>query len=213
MKRVLVLICVLAVASMCAWADPLTIVVGAAPGGTMPVPLGPVSNNPTLPNHYSAGGVTYDGNFAFVAGSVPNVYLSPFFPDATIPYVTVPISGSFSPLSYTLTFDTDQTYFGLLWGSIDTYNSMTFLENGTPVAFIDGTQAGILAGVPANGDANSKAFFNFFSSTAFNQIQFTSTNFAFETAALTEAPEPGTMALFGSGLATFAAFLRRRMKA
>ena len=121
--------------------------------------------------------------------------------------------------SIELDFTQNLSYLGVLWGSIDGYNSIAFYDGATLLQSFSGTD--ILAG--ANGDqgVNGTLYVNFNSDTLFNRVVFSSTQnaFEFDNVAYNQtidhevpAPEPVTLSLFGAGLAGVGA-LRRRRKA
>jgi hypothetical protein len=107
-------------------------------------------------------------------------------------------------------------YFGLYWGSIDGYNSLSFLSNNSVVATFTG--ADVIAAGAQFGDrfgAGANRYVNFlFSDGSFDSVQLTSTNYAFESdnhavANVAAVPEPGTLGLMSLGLVA-AALARRR---
>ncbi len=80
--------------------------------------------------------------------------------------------------SIELDFSQNLSYLGLLWGSIDNYNTIAFYDGNTFLGSFAGSD--ILAG--ANGDqgVNGTLYVNFNSDTLFNRVVFSSTQYAFE---------------------------------
>jgi hypothetical protein len=121
--------------------------------------------------------------------------------------------------SVELDFNTSELYLGVLWGSVDTYNTIAFYNGATELQSFTGGD--ILAG--ANGDqgVNGTLYVNFMSNTGFDRVVFTSTQYAFEfdDVAYNQAiprtvpsPEPVTLSLFGAGLAGLGMARRRRRR-
>lgn len=118
----------------------------------------------------------------------------------------------------TFTADAGQSYnyFGLYWGSIDDYNTLNFYSAGALIASVSGLD--VIAAGTSLGDQmspGSNRYVNFLFDTTFDRVDFSTTNFAFESDnhafANVSVPEPATLGLFGLGL--LGAGLARRRKA
>jgi hypothetical protein len=80
----------------------------------------------------------------------------------------------------TFNYSAPQKYFGLLWGSVDTYNSLSFYDGATLVATFVGNQ---ITANPTGSQAADGSFFvsfNFTDSTQYTSVIATSTSPAFE---------------------------------
>jgi hypothetical protein len=116
-----------------------------------------------------------------------------------------------------LQFDQSLGYFGVLWGSVDTYNTIQFWDGGTKVGEFTGGD--ILAGASGDRGENGTLYVNFTTDggTVFDRVEFLSSSNAFEFDNIafgerlpTGAPEPITLSLFGAGLAGLGMSRRRR---
>lgn len=131
--------------------------------------------------------------------------------DTTV-YVT---AGGIQGSSATFILPDDELYFGLLWGSVDTYNTLEFFDGNTLVGSITGSDVNAFA----NGDQGAAGTFyvNINSDTPFNRVVASSSQHAFEIDNISfnqtiPSPEPLTLSLFGAGLAGLG-LVRRRRKA
>lgn len=109
-------------------------------------------------------------------------------------------------------------YFGMLWGSVDTYNSIAFYNGGTQIATYGGAD---LFAAYANGNqqdplSNRYVNFEFGNGEVFDTIVLSSNGFAFESdnhafVAASSVPEPAAALLMLLGIAGIRA--RRSRKA
>jgi len=139
------------------------------------------------------------GQFASPAGDTTN-YLVAGGPPSYVGSETLNISGPSSD------------YFGLYWGSMDTYNTLTFLNGATVVATVTGSE--VAAGGNANGNQSllgTNNYVNLFNLPSYDSVVLSSNspNFEVDNIAFGTVPEPGTLALLGAGLIGIG-FIRRR---
>ena len=100
--------------------------------------------------------------------------------------------------SITFNFASAQNYFGLLWGSVDTYNTLSFYDGATLIGSLTG--ADVLGLIPSpNTGASGTVYANILSDEGFNTVVATSTQYAFEIdnvafgASYSAVPEPSTV--------------------
>lgn len=130
--------------------------------------------------NFSTAFASYSGNGIVVNGSVTNQFAAPFIgPGIADPtnYLATGTSGHGG--TETLTFSGQHNVFALYWGSIDTYNTITFFNGNTQIA----TFTGLAVLPPANGNQGSfatNADVEFSNLGLFNKVVFQSSQAAFE---------------------------------
>jgi hypothetical protein len=117
-----------------------------------------------------------------------------------------------------LAFSSPENYFGLYWGSLDSYNTITFLRDQGQIATFSGDAIADLTGLLAGGEQQSplsNRYVNFYLGAVFyDEVILSTANFGFEVdnIAFGDPPvpvsEPGTLMLLGSAL--YGLFIRRR---
>jgi hypothetical protein len=196
---------------------------GLLPGGATPT---------TLPSGLTISG---DGDAGPVSGNVLGIHAAPYLSggngigfgpsggtqangvDETI-YITVDGAGS-----VTLQFPTLETYLGILWGSVDGYNYLSFYNGAAPIGTITGRD--VMASPRGDQGANGTAYVNITAtggsafdrvvatsggnSFEFDDVAFNATTLAISAVAADPIPEPTSPGLLGIGLLGLG-FIRRR---
>jgi len=148
-------------------------------------------------SHFSYSGLTF-------AATVPGLAAEPAGDASTFGAAEPGTSALFS-VNPGFTLSTMSFYLG----SLDAYNTLSFLHNGTLITSFTGTQLAVPAAPDGNqtdGDTNRRYFFSMNAADQVNQVLFTSGAPAFEfdniAAAISAVPEPQTwaMMILGFGL-------------
>jgi hypothetical protein len=192
-----------------------------AVGGSTYITFEDVALNTT--NNFTSNGFNFTGTGLFnglITNTTTTFPLSHSQPksDATH-YLAIGSAIVFPSMrSETLTLANDYTKFGLYWGSIDTYNTVAFYNNGNLVYSLSGS------GVPdfnPNADAESSnprnryVNFDFQGGLSFDQVvlQTTFRTFEVDNLALAGAvPEPSTWAMMLIGFGGIGFFAYRQSK-
>ena len=166
-------------------------------------------------------GWTWTGSYAIVNGSVDGKYSAPGGIDGVnkdlTDYVTVPKYDTSGSGSVTVTGIPISNYFGLWWGSMDTYNTFSFYDGVNLVLTLTGSDVAV---GNANGNQTAPAtnhYVNFLDLPDFDTVVLSSSQFAFEADNIaigrnpSRVPEPATMLLLGLGLVGLAG-VRRKFK-
>lgn len=204
----------------------VTASVGGAPSGQTYVNF----DNMALGNAGGTSGsvgVSFTGDGGVVSGNLSGRYAAPYlsgnngvlFGDPTngldtTNYLTTGIG------SVTITLPTLEHYMGLLWGSVDSYNTLELYDGSTLVGSVTGSDITN----PANGNQgiNGTYYVNISSTLAFDTIVASSTQYGFEFDNLSyddppaqDVPESPTLPIVGAaltGLLLLAARQRRAAK-
>jgi hypothetical protein len=193
-----------------AWAVPIDISAGD-PGTLLPsddsatlLTFNELAVGP-LPSYEFDGG-TLSGSGAIEDKSEVNKFAQPDGIDGNFLTVSLPEPAG----SVQFNFSKPNNYFGLYWGSLDPYNSITFSYRGNSIGTFSGTEIADMLGLTADGhwsSPSSNRYVNFYTGgNPYDEVTLGTTNYAFEVANVafgdppTNVPEPSSLALLASFL-------------
>ena len=206
----------------------LALISTTRPAGASPFIITPSVTGPVTGAVYDAlnpgsvgPAVTFTGNAGYVTGASPYNYAPPVLSNGngtvfgnpngndTSQYIAVEGAASAQ-----FRFSNLQQYLGLLWGSVDSFNTLSFYDNTTLIGSITG--ANVTKSATGDQGANGTYYVNINSSLPFNTVIASSSGNSFEfdnIAYATPVPEPASLAIFGTGLVLLAFTMRFRRKA
>ena len=162
-----------------------------------------VAGATTIDFNAGCGYASCVGDFALVSGNESGKYAQPLGVNSQ--YLSVP-NPSPTTQSASFTLGATADYFGLFWGSIDSYNFISFYLNNALVASYSGSD---IVGQFADGNQlsySSNRYINFdFGNDLYDSVKLSSNGFAFESdnhafKQLVSVTEPTTALLFLFGL-------------
>ena len=167
----------------------------------------------------SAGGTSGNVGVSFVpdgqtvSGAASGLYAAPYISGSNgVPFGDATVSGADTTRylstgmgSAVLTFPGQEHYLGILWGSVDLYNSLEFFLGSTSVGTVTG--ANIFAAAAGDQGINGTYYANIVSDMAFDRAVASSSQYAFEFDNVafnpsdpSKVPEPLSLGLLGLGM-------------
>lgn len=109
-----------------------------------------------------------------------------------------------------LTLDAPAKYFGMLWGTVDDYNKIVFMDGLSIVGVFDGSD------IVADPNGTTAVYANFYAhGGTFDKVIFYSygqNSFEFDNIRVAATPLPAALGLFGMAVAGFGLFGARRLR-
>jgi hypothetical protein len=144
--------------------------------------------------HVNTGNLTFTGGSVVFGTTAAGVYqgsVSGVSSDPVIGNIADPdnyFAAEGSGGSVTINFAAPQEYFGLLWGSVDAYNTLTFYDaNGVVVDTVTGPEVLLAEGSGAKAGATS-VYVNINIPGGYSKVVASATQSAFELGSITYAP-------------------------
>lgn len=130
-----------------------------------------VSNHPVIIDNGAAtvtfGSASSSPLAGLYSGTTTSVAAAPWI-------ATGPDKGNYfaaEPLDpVTIQFNSQQKYFGLLWGSVDSWNTLSFYDKGTLVESVSGTRIAANANGNQTADGSYIVNFDFTKDTSFDSV-------------------------------------------
>lgn len=125
----------------------------------------------------SAGSIRFSGTSGIYMGNVAGITAAPWTPTGieTGNYFATQPGGDIR-----ISYERTQQYFGIMWGSVDSYNSLAFYNNDRLVEQVSGRDITLNPDGSQAARGTYFANFNFAADSGFNRVVFSSSTPAFE---------------------------------
>jgi hypothetical protein len=144
--------------------------------------------------------IQFSGSAGVYKGTAAGVAAAPWTSSGTqtTNYLAAEPNGG----SVTINYAEDQRYFGLNWGSVDAYNTLSFYENGALVEQVTGSQVNAGANGSQSADGSDVVNFAFNNGAAYNKVVLSSSSPAFEFDTVASSTQAIPLTSTGGGAAT-----------